>query len=75
MEVIIYQIMSKPSQIPETNVALIRINLTGSSGLSEGEMSLLSWECDRRGITIDRLIEELAQKRAAELRLVQPIAA
>lgn len=67
--------MSKPSQKSETNVAVIRVNLTGASGLSEGEMSMLSWECDRRGITIDRLIEELAQKRAAELRLVQSIAA
>jgi hypothetical protein len=56
--------------LPQPNTATIVVDLN-SNGLPEADLQLLCSEADRQGITLNVILQELARKRAAELRAAQ----
>ncbi len=56
--------------LPQPNTATIVVDLN-SNGLPEADLQLLCSEADRQGITLNVILQELARKRAAELRASQ----
>jgi hypothetical protein len=56
--------------LPQPNTATIVVDLN-SNGLPEADLQLLCSEADRKGTTLNVILQELARKRAAELRAAQ----
>lgn len=54
----------------QPNTATIVVDLN-SNGLPEADLQLLCSEADRKGTTLNVILQELARKRAAELRAAQ----
>lgn len=56
--------------LPQPNTATIVVDLN-SNGLPEADLQLLCSEADRNGTTLNFILQELARKRAAEIRAAQ----